>query len=52
MRRTLYDSRSIPLDVLFNLAAAPRGMFGEAAPVLAETHDAPRPADTDDTEEN
>lgn len=52
MRRTLYDSRSIPLDVLFDLVAAPRGMFGEAAPILAETHDAPKPAETDDTPED
>lgn len=52
MRRTLYDSRSIPLDVLFELAAAPRGMFGEAAPIVAETHDAPLPPREPDELEN
>ena len=50
MRRTLYDSRSIPLDILFNLAAAPRGMFGEAAPVIADTRDAPEASEQEEAQ--
>lgn len=42
MKRTLYDSRSIPLDLLFTLSDMPRGMFGDPAPIVAETHDAPK----------
>lgn len=45
MRRTLYDSRSVPLDVLFRLADEPRGMFGDPPLELADTHDAPQAPD-------
>lgn len=40
MKRVLYDSRAIPLDVLFTLADTLRGMFGEPAPELV-AQDAP-----------
>ena len=49
MKRTLYDSRAIPLDVLFALADTTRGMFGEPAPEVVEP-DAPEPAEATDNE--
>ena len=49
MKRTLYDSRAIPLDVLFALADTPRGMFGEPAAELVDL-DAPKPAEAIDNE--
>lgn len=50
MKRTLYDSRSIPLDVLFKLAEAPRGMFGDPVEPVAETRDAPSPPELEPVE--
>ena len=47
MKRTLYDSRAIPLDVLFTLADTPRGMFGEPVAELVDM-DAPKPAEEPD----
>ena len=43
MKRTLYDSRSIPVDVLFSLSDVPRGMFGDPAPEVVAS-DAPVPS--------
>lgn len=52
MRRVLYDSRSIPLDVLFALAEIPRGRFGDPVEPIADTRDAPKPSDDVNSEEN
>ena len=42
MKRTLYDSRAIPLDVLFKMTDSPRGRFGDPDVPVCETTDAPK----------